>query len=317
LQNLPSRQNAEIARILGDDFLPLRSCFVSRPGSVLVSSDYKSAEIVALGNLANCSKLLEDAKGDLHSRGAVTAMGAPEWDGYKANIPPPDEWVKKYKNLRIARKTVNFGIPYQRGAKAISREIETATKGAMKCSSHQAQEMIDGFYSDYPEVLGYVELCKELVLEPGYLTNAFGRTRRFYAGTRDDESLVAAMQRQGVNFPIQGTVADALNLACCNLYAWRALNPGRAHYRILLAVHDAVILECPGAELGVVMDEVLPQCMCRGVTIPSWCPPGWAPTKPFNLEIEIGVGVRWDESASREELVAAGVAMDVVERISG
>jgi len=171
-----------------------------------------------------------------------------------------------------------------------------------------AQRMIDGFYLDYPEVKSYVEMCKNSVLNPGYITNAYGRRRRFYLGGSDDRSFVAAGQREAVNMPIQGTVADTINHALYNLYLWRHLFPGRARYRILLAIHDAVLLEVPGEDVGVVVEDVLPCCMTENARIPRWRPSSaWGPTEEFKLTTSIEVGIRWGAKATAEELKAAHV----------
>jgi uracil-DNA glycosylase family 4 len=316
LQNLPSRQDQEFERVMGE-IQTIRSCFMAEAGKVLIASDYKSAELIGLGYLSNCPKLIRDVAGDLHARGAVSAMGAEAWDGYDELKPPPKAWLDRFKSLRIARKTVNFGIPYQRGAKAIAREIETATKGAIRCGYSEAQEMIDGFYADYPEVESFVDMCKAAVLDPGYLRNPFGRMRRFHVGRHADESLTAALQREAVNFPIQSVVADALNVAVYNLWAWRQLYPGRARYDIVLGVHDATLLEAPGEYARVLVEEVLPQCMSHGVEVPAWLPEGARrPTQPFHLDIDTEVSVRWGESASAEELSARGVDKVLIEKLA-
>lgn len=94
---------------MGDVLYKIRSCFIAPPGHVIVDADFKSAELLALGRLSNCAKLVADVPGDLHARGCVTAMGAPPWEGFDNRVPPPKWWLDTYKSLRIGRKTVNFG----------------------------------------------------------------------------------------------------------------------------------------------------------------------------------------------------------------
>jgi uracil-DNA glycosylase family 4 len=312
LQNLPSKQNKEMNRIVGEDVSTIRSCFIASPGCVLVEADYKSAEIFTLGYLANCEKLLKDAVGDLHARGAVSRFGAEKWDGYDSFKPPPEEWLKKYKALRIASKAVVFGIPYQRGAAAIARQIVKDTKGAVPCDIDRAKAMIAGFYADYPEIREYVLMCQNAVKDPGWLTNPYHRRRRFMA--HDTEAAFAAQQREAVNFPIQSTVADAMNTAAQNFYWWRDLNPRLATYKILLAIHDAAMLEVPVQYLEVVTKQVVPQCMRYGSVVPSWQPTDrWKPTKPFSLDVDIAVSIRWGEDATAEELKERGVSDAMIE----
>ena len=311
-QNLPKKQDKELERIMGGDIDTVRSCFIASPGCVLVEADYKSAEIFTLGYLANCEKLIKDAASDLHARGAVSRFGAEEWSGYRAGAPPPPEWLKKYKALRVASKTVTFGIPYQRGAAAIARQIIKDTKGAVPCDVDRAKAMIAGFYADYPEVREYVLMCQGAVKDPGWLANPYYRRRRFVA--HDTDAALAAQQREAVNFPIQSTVADVMNTAAQNFYWWRSLNPRLATYKILLAIHDAAMLEVPVEYLEVVTKQTVPQCMRYGSVVPAWQPVDrWTPTKPFSLDVDIAVSIRWGEDATAEELKARGVSDAMIE----
>ena len=305
LQNLPKKQDKETSRIMG--LLPkIRSCFIATPGHVLIEADYKSAEVYTLAYLSNCQRLIKDAQGDLHARGAVSRFGAPKWDGYDQYKPPPEAWLEEFKALRVCSKTITFGIPYQRGAAAIAREITKSTKGKVLCTRDLAQMHIDNFYKDYPEVQAFVELCKQSVIEPGFLFNPFGRYRR--ATITTDTELIASQQREFVNFPIQSTVADALNTALINFYHYRDQFPGRAQYRILLAIHDAVLLECKPEYVGVVVDEVIPVCMTAGCQVPSWQPtPTYVPTKVFTLDTDMEVTLRWQDKASVDKLRSAGL----------
>ena len=108
LQNLPKKQDKETSRIMG--LLPkIRSCFIATPGHVLIEADYKSAEVYTLAYLSNCQRLIKDAQGDLHSRGAVSRFGAPKWDGFYEGKPPPEEWLEEHKALRVCSKTITFG----------------------------------------------------------------------------------------------------------------------------------------------------------------------------------------------------------------
>jgi len=312
MQNLPKRQDKETSRIMGDDVHKIRSCFVAPPGSVLIEADYKSAEIFTLGYLANDMKLVEDAKADLHARGAVTRMGCPPWEGFDQGKPPPKEWLDTHKAMRVASKTISFGIPYQRGPKAIAREIEKSTHGAVPCDTPRAQSFIDGFYDDYKGVGTYVDYCKDCVVtEPHFIENPYGRRRRFVVG--DDEAFVAAQQREAVNFPIQSTVADTLNTAMYKLYMWRTLNPGRARFKIVLAVHDALILEVPAEYAEIVCYEALPAAMSLGAPVPSWhAGPGGVQTPSFTLDIDIEVMLRWGEDPDAQVLQNMGVPNCVV-----
>jgi len=314
-QNLPKAQEEELRRILGDDLPSIRSAFIATQGSVIIEADYKSAEIFTLGYLANCPKLIRDAHSDLHARGAVNYFDAPKWPGFEEGKKPPGEWKMQYGAMRVAAKTINFGIAYQRGAKAVARAIIAETGGKLAPSPEEAQRFIDGFYDTYPEVRDYVDYCKMSVIRPGYVSNAYGRRRRFMAQESDERGQLAAFEREAVNMPIQGTVADTLNVAVSNMYRWRLMYAGRCNYRIILVVHDAVLIEVPGEQAHIVYNEVLPQCMTTMAVIPSWYP--WPHTvkksEPFTLDVDREVYIRWGVKATAEELVARGVSTEDAE----
>lgn len=317
MQNLPKKQDKEFSRIMGDSIPKIRSCFVAPPGRVIVEADFKSAEIYTLGYLANCHRLIADAAADLHARGAVNYFGVPKWDGFDQLKKPPKDWLKQFKSERVGAKTVNFGIPYQRGAKAVARQIIRETEGLIQCTPEMAQKFIDGYYQTYPEVAAYVKMCKDAVKNPGYISNAYGRRRRFINIAREDRATLASYERESVNMPIQGTVAETLNVAMINLWWWRKVYPGRCHYDFLLPVHDATLGEMAGEEAPLYIEEVLPQCMKFGAVIPSWEPAGFKhKTIPFTLDIDIEVFVRWGEPAKPEELKRAGVPDKFIEKWS-
>lgn len=328
MQNIPKKTVKDLEAILGDKdayAAHIRSCFLSSPGFVYVEADYKSAEIYSLGFLAACPDLVRDAVADLHARGAVNYFGAKKWDGFNEYRTPPKEWLDEYKSLRVSAKSVNFGIPYQRGAKAVAREIIKSTQGKIMCTPEQAQRFIDGFYQTYPAIHNYVEMCKTSVMFPKWLDNPFGRRRRFSWGS--DKSRNAAQQREAVNFPIQSTVAELLNRASYLLWLAHSVYP-ELKFRIVLGIHDALILEVPGEEVPFIVDELLPCCMSELDEVPPWLPevfhlrasrdgkdeaPDYespfykVPTSPFKLDIDVELAVRWGEKASLAELMERGV----------
>lgn len=321
MQNLSKKSVNDLEEILGDDKYAahIRSCFLASPGNVLVEADYKSAEIYTLGYLANCPNLLKDANSDLHGRGAVNYFNASKWDGFEKRVPPPEEWLKENKHLRVAAKSVNFGIPYQRGAKAVAREIIKSTKGKIMADEHTAQGFIDGFYSTYPEVENYVRMCKTSVSFPRWLDNPFGRRRHF--SWRADRVTIAEQEREAVNYPIQSTVAELLNKAVRSLWLAHAIYPD-LQYKIVLAVHDAIILDVPGGEVPFVVDRLIPYCMSKDCVVPPWLPEVYrialglpmmnrpyytSSTSSFSLDTDVDISVRWGEEPSGEELTSRGV----------
>lgn len=312
LAQIPKKQEKNMQRLVGKDTPTIRSCLMATPGWILIESDYKSAEIFTLGYLSGCDKLIKDACTDLHARVAVNCFGAPKWDGFDDNKKPPKEWLDEHEAIRISGKTINFGLAYQRGAAAIARQILKDTAGKVACTRERAQEVVDLFYDTYSEVRDYVEYCKGRVLEPGWIETPYGRRRRFVQ--QGEQSFIAAQQRECVNFVIQSTVADTLNTALINFWWWRRLNPGQAEYRILLPVHDAVMLECRPSDLETVLDRVIPECMVTGAVVPAWRPDGMPARRSFRLETDVKFGLRWGEHADPETMLKLGVPSHIVER---
>ena len=294
MQNLSKRQEPKYQAIMGYKIPKIRSCFVARPGYVLVEADYKSAEIVTLAYVSGDPNLIADALGPvkLHSKVAVDILGA-DCDY--------SEVSEKFPHLYVGAKNINFGIPYQRGARAIARQVNRETKGAADMTQDQAQEIIDAWYDRYSKVRDYVAWCKRCVRDaPHFIQTPWGRRRHFYLS--DNESVMAAQERECVNFPIQGTVADALNTGLYNLWAYRRQHP-EYNYELLLAIHDAVILEVPIEIVEDVVDHILPLCMVHGAQIPA------SDRSPaFNLGIDTEIMFRWGEDPTLEEAKQSGLA---------
>jgi uracil-DNA glycosylase family 4 len=276
LQNIPKKQEGLLAEITEKVFgkeakiPPLRTCFIANPGHKLIEADYVAAEIYTLAHLSGDQQLLQDAEGDIHSRNAIDLLGA------KCEV---HEVKEKYPALRVASKSLSFGIPYSRGANAVAREIK---KAGVPCDKNKAQYYIDAYYAKYRNVKAFLDACKDAVLDPGYVENPFGRRRRFYAKNVRDESVIAAMKRESGNFPIQSTVADIMSRALYRLWAYKI--SANANYDLLLAIHDAIMIQCPEENVDSAV-AILQQCM-EGVVVPY---------HNFSLSTDITIMSRWGE----------------------
>lgn len=292
LQNITKKMEPVYQRIMGYEIPKLRSCFVAKPGYVLIESDYKSAEIVALAYITGDANLITDALGPvkLHAKVAVDVFGAP--CSY-------EEVADLYPYYYVGAKNVNFGIPYQRGAKAIARQINRDTKGKANMTPEQAQLFIDSWYRRYQEVRTYVNYCDWCVNKRGYIDTPWGRRRHFYRV--DSASVMAAQVREAVNFPIQSTVADCLNATLFNLWDYKRRRPEHS-FNIVLAIHDAVLLEVPIEHIEPVIDYVLPLCMTHAVEVPAT-----DRTPAFKLGTDREVYLRWGEAPTAADLQAVGV----------
>jgi DNA polymerase-1 len=274
---------------MGDDVPSLRSCVVAPEGHVIVESDYRSAEVVGLAYISGDKNLISDALGPvkLHAKVAVDILRA------QCSY---EEVSKAYPHLYVAAKNINFGIPYQRGAKAIARQINRETKGKAGMTADKAQRIIDAWYERYALVREYVNYCKCCVrTPPHWIENPYGRRRRFYLSS--DESVMAAQEREAVDFPIQSVVAETLSKALFNLWCYRQKNPW-CNYKILLAIHDAAMLEVPIEHIEHVIEFVLPICMVHNAVVPKL---------NFSFDIDPEVMLRWGEKPEKAELKKIGV----------
>ena len=284
LQNISNRREDDYARILGVrgedgqsqgaycDVLPaayydypIRTIMRASPGHVLIEADYKGAELAVLAWLSGDENMIDHtSRGnlpeshpdyyDIHSRMAVEA--------FHLTCEPTKTGLKSIgrKGLRVAAKNVIFGLPYGRQAPAIARQCR---EEGVVISVEDTQGLIDAYFTKYSRVGGFIQACQQCVEDPQWLMTAFKRIRRFYASS--DSSVLGEQQRQAQNFPIQGTVADAVNQALCNLYCYRMQSD--VVYRLLLQIHDAILAEVPIAHARAYVNEVLPECMVQRVPI--------------------------------------------------
>ena len=309
LQNIPKRRERDYDRIFEPMYVPkVRSCFVAKPGYVLLEADYKQAELFCLAWQSGDKNLLDalmTAGRDLHSETAKKAFNLADCFIGIRDGEFVDEVAEKHPSLRVAAKTINFGIAYQRGAEAIAREI---LQEGIQITVAQAKAGIDAFYEMYPDVYKYIQWCALQIRTHWWIDSSWGRRRRF--AKTDDEYQISKYGREGCNHPIQGAVADALNVAVANIMNYRKsfrLNGEQLDFKIVLAVHDAVVLEVHPRHVEHVAKVMLPQCMSDNCVIPKL---------NQKLDIDIELGFRWSEPATTkserglkiiEGLLAAGV----------
>lgn len=334
LQNISKRREEDYQRILGVTDpsskhyhadgkykFPIRSIIRAAPGHVLIEADYKMAEMAMIGWLAqdetmidmvvrNTLKESDPRFVDLHSLTAIKAfrLDTPEnrarLAAYNAAKGTTIAWgatkdVLKAigcSALRVAAKNVNFGVPYQRSAEAIARQCRE--EGA-DVSVADAQLLIDEYYRTYPMIGEFLAACMARVADPGWMRGTFGRLRRFPAAS--DRTVLAEQQRQACNFPIQNGVADAISLACANLYDHRAALAAageRRTFTMCLQIHDALLFEVPVADAAWFVDEVLPLCMRDAVDIRPRDLDGRpldGVDAPYHLDIDVEAFQFWGE----------------------
>jgi len=214
LQNIPVR--AEEGR-------RIREAFVAGPGCLLVSADYSQIELVVLAHLSGDENLISAFREDrdVHARTASLIFGI-------------DEGSVNSEQRRMA-KTINFGVIYGMSSFRLSNELNI--------SRSDAANFITAYFNTYSGVRQFIEDVIRKTEQSGFVTTISGRRRYIPIINSRNKTEKAAAERIAVNTPIQGSAADIVKSAMINLD--RRLAAQRSNARILLQVHDELILECP------------------------------------------------------------------------
>jgi uracil-DNA glycosylase family 4 len=315
-QAISKRRESSYKSILGKNYrFPMRTMLRATPGYVFVEADFIGAEIAMLAIQAGDEKLIDHVrranlpdsdpqKYDVHASIAVKA--------FRLDCAPTKAGLKKVKRgdktvdlsyLRDVTKTLVFGLAYGRGNEAIVRAVQ---EEGVLISASEAEAIRQAVLGEYSRLDPFFDACKARVTNPGWIRSCFGRYRRAGRIRTDDNG---GTEREFMNFPIQGGIADATNVALENLrdYPARRDENGELKYKLSLQVHDAVLTEVmikhlgwfvgtheqPGV-LGKCMSEQVPiyQCDLNGVRRPG--------TPVHYLGIESAVALHWGEKIKKE-----------------
>jgi DNA polymerase-1 len=223
----PNLQNIPIRTELGRH---IRCAFVSREGSLLLGADYSQVELRILAHISQDPNLLQAfARGeDIHASTAATVLEVP--------------LSEVTADMRRIAKTINFGIIYGMG------EYGLADRTGL--SLEEAREFINNYFARYEKVGEYIDSTKQEARDKGYVSTLLGRRRYFpelQTTSVAHTGVKRAAEREAVNMPIQGSAADILKIAMVHLH--RALREQGFSARMILQVHDELVLEVPHDEL--------------------------------------------------------------------
>ncbi|MDQ3889911.1 MAG: DNA polymerase I [Actinomycetota bacterium] len=254
----PNLQAIPIRTDLGRE---IRSAFVAEPGWKLLSADYSQVELRILAHVSGEPKLREAfARGDdIHAATAAEVLGK--------------ERATLTKDERNVAKMVNFGIIYGISAFGLSQNLEIPRE--------EAQDYIDAYLARFPHVQDFIRRTIEQATRDGYVTTLLGRRRpvpELKASNRQTRSLG---ERLAVNSVMQGTAADVIKAAMVAIH--RRLRAEGRGARLVLQVHDELLLEVPEREVAAVRDLVRDE-MCAAYPLD---PP---------LAVDVGVGDDWNEA---------------------
>ena len=254
LQNIPIR-TAEGRRV--------RRAFTAPQGSVIVSADYSQIELRIMAHLSGDKTLIAAFQNgeDVHRRTAAEVFGiAPE------NVSPEQ---------RRYAKTINFGLIYGMGQYGLAKSLGI--------DNLSAKTFIDRYFARYPGVAEYMQRTKEQAAAQGFVETLFGR-RLYLPDIRNKNANArAGAERAAINAPMQGTASDLIKRAMIDVSRW--LSDDLLQSKLIMQVHDELVLEVPESELDLVKTN-LPELMAdvgKGLlNVP--------------LVAEVGVGENWEEA---------------------
>ena len=231
----PNLQNIPVRRELGAQ---IRRMFVASPGKVLVDADYSQIELRLLAHIAIDETMIAAFRSgeDIHAVTASQVFGVP-----LAEVTPLQ---------RSHAKAVNFGIVYGISAFSLAQDI-----GVFQ---NEAKAYMDSYFAKYHGVRAYMTRVVEQAKADGYVTTLFGRRRDLPELKSSNFNLRSFGERVALNMPIQGTAADIIKAAMVRVDA--RMRAEHLQARLLLQVHDELIVECPAAEAetvkAILVDEM-------------------------------------------------------------
>ena len=223
----PNLQNIPVRTELGAE---LRKMFVAPAGKVLVDADYSQIELRLLAHIAGDEHMIEAFRSgeDIHTVTAAQVFGV-----------PVDQVTK---HMRSSAKAVNFGIVYGISAFSLSQDIGVPT--------YEAKEYIEKYFARFSGVHAYMTDVVSRAKADGYVTTLFGRRRWLPELKSSNFNTRSFGERVALNMPIQGTAADIMKLAMIHVHS--RLREEGLQARLILQVHDELIVECPEEEAEAV-----------------------------------------------------------------
>src|SRR6185503_14711722 len=252
LQNIPIR-TAEGRRI--------REAFIAAPGCKIVSADYSQIELRIMAHISRDAGLLKAfaAGEDIHRATAAEIFG----------LDPKDVDAEK----RRYAKVINFGLIYGMSAFGLARQLGLERSAA--------QQYMDRYFMRYPGVADYMKRTREEARERGYVETVLGRRLWLPEIRGGNGPRRQGAERAAINAPMQGTAADLIKMAMIAVDRWLAEK--RMKSRLIMQVHDELVLEVPEPELEAVKRD-LPKLM------------GGVAELAVPLVVDVGAGPNWDRA---------------------
>ncbi len=252
LQNIPVR-SAEGRRI--------REAFIAPAGSVIVSADYSQIELRIMAHLSQDAGMLKAFANneDIHRHTAAEIFGV--------ELTEVDSEQRRYA------KVINFGLIYGMSAFGLAQNLNI--------DRASAQSYIERYFARYPGVRDYMQSTRDMAKQRGYVETYFGRRLWVPEINSPNGMRRAGAERAAINAPMQGTAADLIKLAMIAVDQW--LDEAKLQTKLIMQVHDELVLEVPEAELAVVKAKLTE--LMQGVAQLS-----------VPLLVEVGVGKNWESA---------------------
>ena len=250
LQNIPVRT---------EEGRKVREAFIAPKGCKIISADYSQIELRIMAHISEDPGLISAFRHGMDVHRAT----ASEVFGVAPDAVTPDQ--------RRMAKVINFGLIYGMSAFGLAQNLGV--------SRGEAAGYIDQYFTRYPKVREYMEKTRKLAHERGYVETAFGRRLWLPDITSSRAAVRAGAERQAINAPMQGTAADLIKMAMVAVEKW--LETSGLKSRMVLQVHDELVLEVPEDEVETVKEK-LPEIM-DGVA-----------TLRVPLIASVGVGENWE-----------------------
>ncbi len=252
----PNLQNIPVRTVEGRR---IREAFIAPLGSRIVSADYSQIELRIMAHLSGDQGLLRAFANaeDIHRATAAEVFSAP--------LDAVSNEQRRYA------KVINFGLIYGMSAFGLASQLNIERSAA--------QQYIDLYFMRYPGVADYMQRTRQQAKQRGYVETVFGRRLWLPEINGGNGMRRQAAERAAINAPMQGTAADLIKLAMAAVQNW--IEREQMHTRLIMQVHDELVLEVPENELALVKEN-LPGLMCHVAEL------------KVPLEVGLGEGENWE-----------------------
>jgi len=254
----PNLQNIPVRTVEGRR---IREAFIAPPGSHIVSADYSQIELRIMAHLSGDASLLKAfaAGEDVHRATAAEVFGVP--------LDQVSSEQRRYA------KVINFGLIYGMSAFGLASQLGIERSAA--------QQYMERYFARYPGVADYMQRTRNTARDLGYVETVFGRRLYLPEIRAQNQGRRQGAERAAINAPMQGTAADLIKLAMIAVHRW--LDDDRLATRLVMQVHDELVLEVPDAELALVTTR-LPDHMTRVADL------------AVPLVVDVGAGPNWERA---------------------